>query len=77
MNKSFYSRHIHVRLHELAFSAISKNISKFEKHQVGTNQHQFSSITVFLGNLEIFWSYCSKAERVREAFLNIKGSITF
>ncbi|MGM0174694.1 hypothetical protein IGI53_002089 [Enterococcus sp. DIV0788_1] len=36
MNKSLYGRHIHVRLHELALSAISQTIAKFEQHQVET-----------------------------------------
>jgi len=40
VNKSLYSRNIHVWLHELALSAISKNISKFEK--------QFRNILVLL-----------------------------
>lgn len=43
-----------VQLNELAFSAISKNLSKFEEHQLGTNQHQFLTITVFLGNFDKF-----------------------
>jgi len=72
--KSLYYQVFAVWFYERAFSATSENFGKFEEHQVGTNQHQFLTVTVFLGNLSNFSLVTQKLSEFVKPFYNWRES---